>query len=289
MQNQITEFKDHTLDCQKIEVSIVIINYNTFQLTCNCIESIKSNEASLSYEIILVDNSSSECSAFEFKRKFPEITLIQSSTNVGFAKGNNLGISHAKGRYILLLNSDTVLLNNAVSLSISFLEKKRKVGVVTARLEHDNGDIQLNCLRFVSIRYKLFELFRLQKIVGRYIGGKILLGPFFDYNSVAYPDWVWGTFFMFRRESLERLPQKRLSDDFFMYVEDMEWCKEFRRLGYQIAFQPAARLVHFVGKSGGDKIGMIESNNALFMDKYYTKLHKRSIQFLDRMLALKLK
>ena len=104
-------------------VSIVIINYNTFQLTCQCIQSVIDLTGQVTYEIILVDNASSECDASLFKEKFPSITLVKNPDNSGFAKGNNLGIQHALGDIILLLNSDTYLTEDAVSKSELIQEK----------------------------------------------------------------------------------------------------------------------------------------------------------------------
>jgi GT2 family glycosyltransferase len=242
------------------------------------------HEQELDYEIILVDNNSSENLPVEFKKKFPEITLIESPINVGFAKGNNLGIAQAKGKYILLLNSDTLLLNNAISRAVSFLEKENNVAVVSARLEYPDGTVQHNCQRFPSIKYKLFELLRLQKLLGGRIDDKILLGSFFDHNSIVYPDWVWGTFFMFRRESLSKLPNQKLADDFFMYVEDVQWCMQFKKIGYKVAFEPSAKVVHLMGKSGGKKNELMEKNMKLFMNMYYSPFHQTCIRLLDKLL-----
>ena len=100
-------------------VSIIIINYNTFELTSQCIASVEEQTKGIAYEIILVDNASKECSPQQFTAKFPTIHLIESSVNLGFAGGNNLGIAAAQGDVILLLNSDTKLINNAVLEMIS--------------------------------------------------------------------------------------------------------------------------------------------------------------------------
>lgn len=266
-------------------VSIVIINYNTFKLTCSCIESIYAMEPGLDFEIILVDNNSSELPSRDFKKKFPEIVLIESPFNTGFAKGNNLGVKQAKGKYILLLNSDTVLLNNAISRAMIFLADKPDVGVVSARLEYPDGKPQHNCQRFPSVKVKLFEVFRLQKILGKTISGKILFGPFFDYESVAYPDWVWGTFFMFRKSSLNRFPQKKLADDFFMYGEDMQWCMDFKLIGLTTAFTPEARVMHLMGMSKGEKDRLIKTHLHLFMQQYFSVPHRFLIKLSNFLLT----
>lgn len=268
-----------------VSVSIVIVNYNTLELTSNCIQSVL-DRVKTSYEIILVDNNSSECRPEIFLERFPTIQLIKSDTNLGFARGNNLGITRAKGKYILLLNSDTVLINDAVSIAMNFLERAIDIAVVSARLEYANGQVQHNCQRFPSITGKLFELLRLQKIIGPKRSSRVLFGSFFDYATRACPDWVWGTFFMFKKEILLQLPDKKLSDLFFMYGEDMQWCMEFRKLGYRIAFEPAARVIHFMGKSGGNKSELMENNLNTFMQMYYNAWHRACIRFLDTLLAI---
>ncbi len=184
-----------------MDVSVIIINYNTYELTCSCIQSIIREAGNgYTYEIILVDNASTETDAENFLKQFPSIKLIKSTVNAGFARGNNLGIRQAEGEYILLLNSDTVLKNDAIGICLSFLRADASVAVVSGRLEYPDGHVQHNCQRFPSIGAKLFELFRLQKIFSRSVGSRMLFGSFFDHNTVTYPDWVWGTFFMFPRK-----------------------------------------------------------------------------------------
>lgn len=266
------------------QVSVIIVNYNTFELTCKCVQSILEKTEGCSYEIIIVDNASTEAAIKNINILFPGVTLVVSEVNLGFAKGNNLGISRAKGDYILLINSDAELQNDAISICLNFLQQEKKVAAVSAVLKYPDGRTQHNCQRFPSIKYKLFELFRLQKVFTRVKSGKILLGFFFNYAEVVYPDWVWGTFFMFERRLLSLLPEKKLADDFFMYVEDMQWCMEFRKLGYSIAFQPAAVVTHHMGKSGGAKSTLIDENMNQFMERYYTRFERFIIRCLDRLL-----
>lgn len=265
------------------DVSFIIINYNTFDLTMQCIYSILEKIREVSYEIILVDNASPENRADEFKRQFPQIILIKSDTNLGFAKGNNLGIAAAQGNYILLLNSDTVLKNDVPKILLEFLKSHPNVAAVSARLEYPDGTTQHNCQRFPSVRFKLFELLRLQKIF-RQAGGKILFGSFFKHDQVAFPDWIWGTCFMFHNAILNKLPEKKLADTFFMYGEDIQWCMEFRKIGYRVGFEPTARLIHYLGKSGGTSHVLIEKNMKHFMLQYYAAWHVRLIKVIDYLL-----
>jgi GT2 family glycosyltransferase len=265
-----------------MDVSVIIVNYNTFALTCDCIRSVYAY-TDFKVEVILVDNASSECDPDEFQLKFPAITLVKSASNVGFARGNNLGIARANGEFVLLLNSDALLTNNAIVRCKEFLKTHSDVAVVSGRLKYPDGKIQHNCQRFPTIRYKLYELFRLQKIFSRR-AGPTLFGFYFDYQTTAFPDWIWGTFFMFKRKLLQELPNHKLADDFFMYGEDMQWCMEFKRRGYRVAFEPAAEITHIMGGSGASKSAMIKKNHDLFMQQYYTWFERAIISFLDKLL-----
>jgi GT2 family glycosyltransferase len=265
-----------------IEVSIIIINYNTFAITCDCLKSVIESIKGVSYEIILVDNCSTEKLHTDFVEMFPQIKLIASDRNLGYSKGNNLGIENAKGEYILLLNNDTILKNDAVSIAKKFLDSNSNVAVAGARLEYPDGRVQHSCQRFPSIKYQLFELLRFQKIFPS--KRQTLFGSFFSYNSIAFPDWVWGTFFMFRRELLGKLPNSRLADDFFMYAEDTQWCLEFKRLGYRIAFVPDAIVVHLMGQSGGAKALAMVENKKILLERYYNPVHRTCILFLEKCL-----
>ena len=267
-----------------IDVSIIIINYNTFQLTCNCIQSVFDKSQGFEYEIILVDNASSECEALLFLNKFPTINLIQSKENVGFAKGNNLGLKQAKGNYILLLNSDTELINNAVGICLNYLKLRPKVGVVSSKLIFPDGRVQSCAQKFVSIKILLFEFLRLQKLLPKRISEETLLGAFFDYQREIEADWVWGAFFMFPAKILSQLPNQKLDDRFFMYVEDKLWCKQIKQLGYKIMYNPEAEVIHYMGASAGKKNELMEKNEKIFLELYYNKFEVRVIQILSKLL-----
>jgi GT2 family glycosyltransferase len=267
-------------------LSIIIVNYNTFKLTTQCIQSIFGHTNNVQFEIILVDNGSSECNPNLFIQQFPEIQLIKSIENLGFSKGNNLGIKQSKGDFILLLNSDTKLKNNAIKTILDYLLSHPKAGVVSSKLIFPDGKHQSACQRFPSIRFQLFELLRLQKLF-KGVSGKILLGAFFDHNTNIEVDWVWGTCFLFRREILKRMPGGRLNEEFFMYSEDMQWCMDIKRQGYQIHYCADAEVIHYMGGSSGNKSELMKRNNALFLRNNFTFIHRWSIILLSKLLNSK--
>lgn len=256
-----------------MNVSIIILNYNTFELTCQCIRSIYAQTKGVEFEIVLVDNASTECNPDIFIELFPEIILVKNSENRGFSRGCNDGINHAKGDFILLLNSDTVLLNDAISIVHDFLKNNSSVGMATCRLENNDATPQNNCQRFPSKKLALLESLRIHKFISKRKRGKIWFGPYFNYNEIAFPDWVWGTFFMFPKSLLQVYPENKLPETFWMYVEDMEWCWLARKAGYKVAFIPDGRVLHF---GGGDahtekKIALINNNMNKFIKYYYLK------------------
>lgn len=263
-----------------VQVSVIIINYNTFQLTSEAVASIIAHTRGVSYEIIVVDNASTECDPGRFLEVFPRVKLVRNPDNSGFAKGNNLGIRHAEGETILLFNSDAACLNDALTLTYQALLAEPRVGLTTARLEYPTGAIQPSCGRFPSVGLQLLELSRLQKMLSAEQKGRILQGTFFDYAQPLSPDWVWGTYFHLKRQVLERMPNRQLADDFFMYAEDLQWSYTVRQLDYDIRYVPAAHVLHHFSQSTKkekrlNQNHLILRNEDIFLRREYGWLHTK--------------
>jgi GT2 family glycosyltransferase len=267
-----------------MDVSIIIINYKTFRLTSQCIDSILKFTKGVSFEIILVENGTAEFTIENTSHWGAAVKLIVSEDNLGFAKGNNLGIVEAMGKYILLVNSDTLLQSDAVSLLYNYLEKNQEVGVVSPRVIYPGGEHQSVAQRFPSVKYKLIELLRIQKFLAPQKAGKLLLGSFFDHRQNIDVDWVWGTFFMFRNDILNQLPNKKLDDTYFMYCEDMQWCMDIKKLGYRIHFCADAEIIHLMGASNGKKDTLMQQNGLMFMQRNYKSWEIKIISQLDKCL-----
>ncbi len=254
-------------------VSIIILNYNSFDLTCQCISSIYKYTKNVDFEIIVVDNASTLDNPDKFLELFPKIKLVKNTENRGFAGGCNDGIKVANGDNILLLNSDTKLLNDAISITYDFLNKHQNIGIVTCRLENIDGSPQNNCQAFPKIKNILIELFRIHKLLHRNKVYKNLYGPFFNYSEIAYPDWVWGTFFMFTKKLLTIFSNQLLPETFWMYGEDMEWCWLAKQAGYEIAFVPNGKVLHYGGNHHPEAEKMIHDNYNQFIKLYYNKIN----------------
>jgi len=233
-----------------MQLSIIIINHNRFALTCDCIRSVRQHTHDVLYEIILVDNASTECDPEKFKQEFPEIILIKSEKNGGFAYGNNLGIEKAEGEFILLLNNDTIFQEDTINKSLSYFQQQSNVGVVGCRMIYPDGKVQYTARRFRSISWELLDFFRFIPLLMPYKKRvKRMLGKYFRHDSDVDCDWINGAFFLFSKKILDQLPGKKLDDRFFMYGEDQLWCEQIKNLGYRILFFAESTIIHIGGGS----------------------------------------
>lgn len=226
-------------------VSIIIINYNTFHLTCQCIKSIIEHTKGVNYEVILVDNASKECNPDEFLEKFPTITLVKSTMNGGFAKGNNWGIEKAIGDFILLLNSDTYLVEDSISQACTILKRTPNIGALGVRMVYEDGKVQHSARMFRSIRWELLDLFRfILTFLPYQKRSKLMMGKYFKSDFSTFCDWVNGAFMMFPKAILNQFPKRKLDERFFMYGEDQLWCYQFQQKGFSSYFFTDTTIVH---------------------------------------------
>ncbi len=247
------------------KVSVIIINFNTFDLTSKCIESVIEKTKGCEYEIILVDNNSTECNPDIFKANYPSIELIKSPQNLGFAKGNNLGLTKASGDLVLLLNSDIELINDAISIAVDIFKTDPNIGVLSGQLLFPDGRLQAVTGRFPSIWRQLLELFRVSKFFSSHMKRSFYLGNLWDHNFAVESDWVGGAFFLFQKSDLLHFPKHKLHDTFFMYGEDMQWCHHFKKqLKKKIVYSPLPKSLHFIGGSDKDEYSVF--------DKYKNKI-----------------
>jgi len=247
-----------------VNVSIIIVNFNTFSLTKACIESVYKYTQKVDFEIIIVDNASTEAPAEKLAEFFPDIRLIKNKQNLGFSKACNIGIENSNGDYILLLNSDTELRNDSISVSIQRLIKQSNIGALSSQIEYPDGRLQYPAERFWTIQTSLIQLLRLDKLWTPQKRAIALLGNEFDHLSEIEADWIWGAFFLFPRKILDIFPDKKLDDCFFMYAEDMLWCTRIKKAGYKIIYFPEAKIIHHLAASEAD------TNKG--ENKYYTKI-----------------
>ena len=265
---------------RRVNVSVVIVNYKTPKLVKDCVESVVKQTKGVSYEVIVVDNASSDGSLAAIRNlqhSTSNLKLIENRENLGFAGGNNLGIKQAEGDYVLLLNSDTILWEDAISFVVAFMKKHPKVGVASCALVNPDGSLQATGGYFPTLgRVFAWALFVDDlPLVGGLLGSYHPHTPKFFTKSRFYTkkrqmDWVTGAFFMIRKEVIEGLGG--LDEEFFMYVEEVEYCFRVKQAGWQVYYLPEARVVHLGGASTVGSAGQVmgEFNGLkLFYGKHF--------------------
>ncbi|MGI6296556.1 MAG: glycosyltransferase family 2 protein [Armatimonadota bacterium] len=217
-------------------VSIIIVNWNTRDLLIDCLESIRQNAPGC--EVIVVDNASSDGSGDAVKEQYPQVKLIASEANLGFAAGNNLGIAEATGEYVLLLNPDTVVKPNAVDIMREFLVNNPDAGAVGCRIENPDGSQQeSNWMTFPSIGWLFLKALYLDKIVRRFRKVKMEDDTPFQ---VAH---LLGACIMAPRRILQEL--SGFDESYFLYLEETDLCQRIFQSGKNIYYLPTASITHF--------------------------------------------
>ena len=216
-----------------INLSIIILSFNTKKLTLDCVKSIfkvyKKNIENGEIEIIVSDNNSKDGTIEEIE-KIKGVKLVKNSENFGFSKGNNLGEKKANGKYILFLNSDTQIKDDGFLRMIDFMDENGKAGILGAKLTNPDGSSQKSCGNFYTLFSLLFTLFGKDLIVRK------------NPDRMEKVDWVSGASLMIRKNIFEKI--KGFDEDFFMYIEDMELCYRVKKLGFEIYFYPDIKLIH---------------------------------------------
>ncbi|HUC79694.1 MAG TPA: glycosyltransferase family 2 protein [Flavisolibacter sp.] len=268
-------------------LSIIIINYNTFQLTCECIRSIKET-THVEHEIILVDNNSKECSPQRFLEVFPDIKLIALQENVGFGRANNRGVEEASGKYVLLLNSDTLVHQRTLDETVGYLETNPQVDILGCKVLFDNNSVQttvvkdereyqfLSALKYLVKRNTLFVEARLFLINKKQSGRTTEEQPAvvsvnqttasseqitLNYHNGKRIGSLVGVFLLLKKSVY--VSSKGFDPDFFMYYEEIEWFVN-RLRNFNVVYYPNAAVLHYHGASDVHK----KMNLQFFVSQY---------------------
>ncbi len=225
-----------------MDLSIIIVNWNTKEFLLPCVRSVLDSEQGISSELIVVDNGSRDGSGDEVKRTFPFVHLVENGENLGFAKAVNQGLRKASGKYVLLLNPDTRVKPGAIKQLLSFMDSHLETGVAGAQLLNSDGSRQNSIANFPSLATEL-----LNKRFLRWLLPKRYPGKERNYSESVEVDSVIGACMMVRREALDRVGF--LDEDYFLFLEETDWCYRMKRAGWKICHVPQAEVYHFQGKS----------------------------------------
>lgn len=235
-----------------MDLSILIVNYNTRQLTLDCLRSVYDSETVYSYEVIVVDNASRDGSVEAIQAEYPEVVLIANQENTGFAKANNQGMAIAKGRYVLLLNSDTVVQPDTFQIMVSYMDEHPELGASGCKVILPDGSLDKACRRgFPTPSASFYYAFGFSKLFPNHPRFNQYQLGFLDPNETYPVDCLVGAFMLVRQETIRQVGG--LDETFFMYGEDVDWCYRIKQAGYGIHYHPATYIVHYKGASSRRK------------------------------------
>ena len=256
------------------EISVIITSWNARQYLRDCLLSIRKTAGELIREVIVVDNASTDGSPEMVEKEFPEVVLIRSSHNLGFAGANNLGLRRATGELVALINSDVIVDADCFQRLALCIKDHEEVGLVGPRLRGRDGQAQMTCRRLPTIWNTVWRMPSLDRALSRW--------PLFS----PFQMWYWNTerrmtvevlagcFWLARRRAVDQVGA--LDERFFFYSEDVDWCKRFKDAGWKLRFVPDATAIHFGGASAANaplryQIEILRSNLA-YWKKHYGNL-----------------
>lgn len=230
-----------------IRLTIIIVNWNTRDILRDCLTSVYAQTQDVSFDMIVIDNASSDGSAEMIRTEFPQVILVENTENRGFAAANNQGMRIAKGQYVLLLNSDTLLLNGPIQKIIAFADQNSKAAVVGCRVLNPDRTLQPTCFMFPSLLNLFLAATYLYKNFpkSRFFGRERM--SWWDRSDIREVDVVTGCFMLVRREAIEQVGM--MDESFFMYAEETDWCYRFKQAGWTNMFYPNAQIIHLGGQS----------------------------------------
>lgn len=248
-----------------MDVSVIIVNWNTRDILRGCLKSIYEQTKGMGFEVIVIDNASSDSSAQMVKQEFPQVILIENSKNRGFAAASNQGIVVAQGRYILLLNSDTIICDNAIEKTVRYMDVHPEGAAVGCQIREDHDTVQMTCFRFPGLINLFLEVSGLATVFkyNRFFGRQRML--WWRRDSEREMEVISGMFMLVRKKAIEQVGM--MDEDYFIFGEDVDWCYWFKRAGWSLLFWPGAKVIHLGGGSRSTKQAAVR----MFVE------HKKSI------------
>ena len=256
-------------------VSVVIVNWNTAAMLMRCLKAVFDTVRNLRFEVIVVDNASSDDSVRACRLNFPSVKIIANAENVGFAKANNQAIVASEGQYILLLNSDAFVHSGSVEKVVHFMDAHDKVGAAGCKLVYENGDLQRSCTAFPTVFTELWQGLYLDRIFSRSkLFGQYWM-TYWDMCDSRPVDCVMGAFIMLRRVALDEIGV--LDEGFFFYSEEVDLCYRLWRSGWLVYYVADGSATHIWGgserQSLSKRLVQLYTSRLYFFRKHYSKAH----------------
>jgi GT2 family glycosyltransferase len=230
-----------------MKLSIIIVSWNVKDILSDCLDSVLRSSIAFPYEIIVVDNASTDGTAGDIKKKFPVVKIIENKENLGFAFANNQGANFSSGEYLLFLNPDTILFGDTISSLVGFMDRNPDIAMCGPRILNENRTIQKSIRNFPSWPKALYR-YTILKYLGLFKSHfEKWYNRGFDYDKQADIEQLIGAAMLIRKNVFEQIG--RFDERFFMYYEEVDLCRRLRDDGFRVVYYPGAQLIHLGGKS----------------------------------------
>ena len=246
-------------------LTVIIVSYNTRLLTCACLCSLLPEARTLGSQVLVVDNGSTDGSPATIAEEFPEVEILALNGNLGFGAANNRAATRSTARYLLLLNSDTVLHAGALRALIDCATAHPDAGAIGARLLNADGSLQPSCWRFPTLGQALGETFGLLRLIGRPSNYRPA-----DYTAIRRVDFAVGACLLLDRQAFVRVGG--FDEGFFMYAEETDLCRRLRAMGKYVYYTPASVVTHLGGGSKRSSADQFHQFNSA-TERYFRKHH----------------
>ena len=230
-----------------VDVSIIIVAWNVKNLLMECLESVFQETKDISFEVIYVDNASEDGSVEAVEQTFPDVKIIKNQENLGFIKANNQAIKIAKGRYILLLNSDTLVLDNAIAKTTQFADKNPEAAVIGCKVMNPDRTLQRDCFMYPSLLNMLISSLYLNKLFpkSKFFGRERM--TWWDFNDFKEVETICGCYALVRKKAIDQIGL--MDENYFVYGDDPDWCYRFHTAGWKNMYTPNAQIIHYGGQT----------------------------------------
>ena len=253
-------------------LSVVVVSYNTREMTSQCLRELLIDLGDTAAEVFVVDNGSHDGSVAAIRGAFPEVRLIETGRNAGFAAANNLAIARAAGEFVLLLNSDAFVRPGSISALLGYLQTHPSAAAVGPRLLNADGSLQLSCYKFPGPARAFCE----HTLLTAAFPNHWLIGDYrrWPHDAERDVDFVIGACMLVRRSAIQQVGM--LDEQFFMYFEETDWCKRFHAAGLSVGFTPGAVVTHLNGGSGKEQPDRVFNESRRSGERYIIKHHGRA-------------
>lgn len=260
----------------KIDLSIIIVNWNVAELLEKCLDSIFQHQDRLKIEVFVVDNNSSDSSVEVVKKKFPQVKLIANKENLGFARANNQAIKESSGDFVLLLNPDTEILDNALEKMVDLMRQKEEIAIAGCRVLYPDKTTQLSVRRFPRMYDMLIVFLKVHNFLPELLSEYYCFD--FDYEKEQEVDQVMGAFFMIRRSVIEKIGL--LDENFYIWMEEVDYCKRTEKAGWKVIYYPGAEIIHYGARSFKQLLTLKRQKILNDSILYYFKKHNSKLAYL---------